>query len=130
MYARKINRTACEKCWPRIMLTTRAVTATAIKVNLIHLSSLAAPFLNFIENIGISLTRRRESIAEPAGIIQVLSVNAPTILLMSRYEMTAKEPQIIAHAGVARPMKCSLSLSSVLNIAHLKAENTRIIRGS
>ena len=107
-----MNRTTCEKCWPRIMVTMRAMTATAIKVSLIHMSSLAAPFLNFIENIGISLTRRKESIAEPAGIIQVLSVNAPTILFMSRYEMTANEPHIIAHAGVARsshPLKTAIT---------------------
>ena len=129
MYARKMKSTACEKCWPRITVTVSAISAAATKVILVHLTSAAESFLNFMENIGISLTSRIDNIADDAGIIHVLSVKTPTILFMSRCAMTANEPQIIAHAGVARPRKFSLCLSSILNFASLMAENTTMIRG-
>ena len=94
-----------------------------------ELDSLAAFFLNFIENIGISLTSRSDNMTDATGIIHVLSVNAPAILLISRWAIVTNEPHIIAHAGVARPMKFSLCLSSMLNFASLNAENTTIMSG-
>ena len=66
---------------------------------------------------------------EHAGMSHLLSVNTPTMLLMSNCEMYANEPQMRAHAGVARPMKFSLCLSSTLNLASLSAEKTTMISG-
>ena len=80
IYARKMKSTACEKCCPIINVATTAMTATATNVILIHFISDDAPLENFIENIGISLTRRMESNTDAAGIIHELAVTAPAIL--------------------------------------------------
>ena len=94
---------------------------------LLSLTAGSAPFLNFIENIGISLTRRSDSSTEAAGMIHGLSVTGLAMLRTSRCEIVAKDPQSIAQAGVARPMKFSVCLSSMLNFASLSAENTTMI---
>ena len=52
------------------------------------------------------------------------------MFMISILQITANEPQSIAHAGVARPMKFSLCLSSTLNFASLSAENTTMIKGT
>ena len=83
----KMKSTACESAWVAgltiINVAIRATIATVIKAIRIHLRSAGASFLNFMENIGISLTSSMESMPHATGIIHVLSVNAPTILLRS-----------------------------------------------
>ena len=109
-------------------VTASDTTATAMNVYLVHFRLFGASFLNFIENIGISLTRRSESTAEHAGMSHVLSVNTPTMLLRSNCEIYANEPQIRAHDGGANPMKFSLWRVSILNFPKRNAENTAMIK--
>ena len=97
---------------------------------LLNLRLGSASFLNFIENIGISLTSRSERMTDATGMIHVLSVTGRATFMMSKYEIAAKEPQSIAHAGVASPIKFSVCLSSILNLASLSAENTTMINGT
>ncbi len=89
----------------------------------------SAPFLNFIENIGISLTSSSDKMTETAGMIQVLCATGPAMFMMSILQIVANEPHNMAQAGVAKPMKFSLCLSSTLNFASLRAEKTTMIKG-
>ena len=103
-----------------------AAAARIRNVILLTLRAGSAPFLNFIENIGISLTRRNDRRIDAAGIIHVLCVTGPAMFMMSILQIVANDPHSIAHAGVARPMKFSLCLSSTLNLA--SAEKTVMIK--
>ena len=117
-------------CRPRMKVRTRATAERMRNVILLNLRLGSTPFLNFIENIGISLTSRSDRIIEAAGMIHVLCVTGPAMFMMSILQIVANDPQSMAQAGVARPIKFSLCLSSTLNLASLRAEKTTMSKGT
>ena len=86
------------------------------------------PFFTFRENIGISLTIRRASTTDAIGIsIVSWSIRAKVVTPWSAANIS--DPHQSAQAGVARPRKFSLCLSSTLNFASLRAAKTAKMRG-
>ena len=97
-----------------------------MKQNLIRLYS--EPFLNLNENIGISHIRRAARITGATSMIE-RSFKRPATVMTPRSAAYINEPHHIAQAGVGRPRKFSLCLSSTLNFASLSAENMHMITG-
>ena len=131
MYETKVISIANDQLSPRMI--TRAIDIAAVAAK--HILSLWIAvsdllfFLNFIENIGSSLTSSRESNTEHTGMKNFVAAHpamTPDASTLTKY---ANEPQIIAHAGVGRPMKFSVCLSSTLNFASLTPESTAMMSG-
>ena len=95
-----MKRTACEKCCPRMKVIANAMTATAMNVYLVHLRSLDASFLNFIENIGISLTSKRES-ANDKSFFMIVVFPYKGILLSDLWQNTILLTLYNKHAALS-----------------------------
>ena len=85
--------------------------------------------LNFRENILISATRRYEKRKVIANNVHGLSKKLLNWVEGYSNTVTDIEPINIALAGVGSPIKLSVCLLSVLNLASLIPEKTLIIKG-
>ena len=77
-------------------------------------------FLNFIENIGISETRKYEK----RNISPMISAQACSIPNSHSLPPTMSDDQKSAFAGVGKPMNDVVWRVSMLNFAKRQAENT------
>ena len=109
--------------------TDNAVTAKNARRLVFSLIGVSLPVPNFMENIGISLTRSRERRIDNAGTNQQLWHNEARMLSGDENAKQASEPHIIAQAGVGRPRNPLCWRSSRLNLASLSAENTAMMSG-
>ena len=111
------------------MQTVSTAAARKIILRIPVLRSWTVSFPNFMENIGISLTRSRERTIDNAGTNQQLWHNEARMLSGDENAKQARDPHIIAQAGVGRPRNPLCWRSSRLNLASLRAEKTAIARG-
>ena len=111
------------------MQTVSTAAARKIILRIPVLRSWTVSFPNFMENIGISLTRSRERTIDNAGTNQQLWHNEARTLSGDENAKQASEPHIIAQAGVGRPRNPLCWRSSRLNLASLSAENTAMMSG-
>jgi len=109
MYAQNTIKIIIDQFHPATTIAIIEAIATARKTILsmkVFLSTFE-PVPNFIANIGISLTRRRERMIASAGMNH--EFDARHVIAESGFtaQQYAKDPQIIAAAGVGRPIKLS-----------------------
>ena len=114
---------------PRMPNITIATTANVISMNFFSFP-VHPKCLNFNENIGNSDTKSKDvtiTITIIATGLQQKSVNQSDTPSFNRVsDVATNEERNNALAGVGKPIKLLVCLSSILNFANLNAENAGI----